>query len=190
VFYLGKYNFTKEAPINSVDWLNWLQSHHAVLREVLSNRPAQTAFIRFISTFKHEHLFHEKSAWQLKEYVSIVRGRQSTDKRDMVFAEASLLNPMTDLSSTSGVLKADYTRNLCEVYQQFTEAMITGEVGLSFLSLVSNSTFERWSKFPSWVVDLSRGWDLAPLATLGDANFDANSLSDHTTQFAVSKGIL
>lgn len=190
VFYLGKYEFTKEDLINSVDWLNWLQSHHAILRDVLSDSLAQTASMRFIHTLKHQHQFHEKSGWQLEEYVSIVRGRESTDGRDMVFAGASLLNPMTDFSSTSGVLKADYTRNLREVYQQFTEAMITGNVGLSVLSLVSNNTLERRSNFPSWVVDLSKGWDLAPLASLGDASFDAYSLSDHTTQFAVSKGIL
>jgi len=105
--------------------------------------------------------------WSLEKWVSVARGRKTTDPRDYVFAGLSLLGrdadqavpgfPQVSVRITQGEvipLGADYSKSTGEAYLAMSMALLSSSLGINALSLVG--TNQDMELFPSWTVNLDQ----------------------------------
>lgn len=112
--------------------------------------------------------------WSLEKWLSVARGRKTTDARDYVYGGLSLLGregdqPVPDISTEPVVvmrndtttLGTEYSKPVEAVYFAFSVALFSSDLGLNALSLVGIN--RDLKDFPSWMVNLHHPLSPKPL---------------------------
>ena len=191
---LGPYMISHQNLMNGMDWLE----HLLVQQGPLSNPVAHSTMrntLNSMHTLKTRGKFRSGPVWEVEDYIEAVRGRESSNKRDIVFAGLSLVQRVETkegLDSVANLLKADYTKSVAQIYQECAQYLLEERLGLRVLSLVESSD-EYWSAnrdFPSWVPDFAKTLTPVPLWTLGGVSFQAFPSKDNERNHSLNGPIL
>lgn len=106
--------------------------------------------------------FRSGFKWSVEQYVYKVSGRSATNLVDLVYAGLGLVN--FDLKTSKGrdIVETIYEKSMEELFQNLTEHLLAGPMGLSALALVRQG---GWG-LPTWVIDLSTKMQPKPLTDL------------------------
>jgi hypothetical protein len=189
-FRLGHYVLSQEALIRGMEWLEYILKRQTLVpwfsNNMSINRMRMTRDSIYILNTRDR--FRGGSGWELEDYIEAVRGRDSTDKRDLAFAGFSLIrrsSPEATALSTR-ILKADYTKSIAQVYQEIAEILLKERIGLGMLSLVEDDSDKESRIYPSWVPDLAEKLRPSPFWTIGGDAFRTFQCSDDARYYSVN----
>ena len=99
----------------------------------------------------------DKCHWEyanLLWILSLFRGYQATDKRDIIFAALAFCQPLFRHAGMDPPMTPDYSMSIRDVFIQVTKILIQGLPTLTVLSLVDENQ-RRLPDLPSWVPDFT-----------------------------------